>query len=222
MAKLKGKARARASRKKILKRRNSHFSRRKELLSLIRKWDDPILKQVCDDVGPDEDISGIVKELKQVLRATDNGLGISASQIGYAKRVFASMPKGPGGDISIMINSKLIEESEERATFREGCLSYPGFYTPIERPIEVTFRYEDEDRKFYTRKFKAMAARVALHEHDHTYGICFVGEQYYKKDEEDESQSSYEVVESEDLKREKAEKANEENKVISEDVEQQS
>jgi len=220
MARLKGKARAKASRKKILKRRNAYFSRRKELLSLIKRWSDPVLKQVCDEVEPGEDISHIIKELKQVLNATKNGLGLSAPQIGYTKRVFASMPKGPGGDISIMINSKIIEESEERTTFREGCLSYPDFYTPIERPVEVTFRYEDEDRKSHTRKFKAMAARVALHEHDHTYGICAVGEEYYKKDEEDESQSSYEIVESEDLKREKAEKAEKENEVISEDVEQ--
>lgn len=213
MAKLKGKARARASRKKILRRRNAYFSRKKELLSLIRKWDDPILKQVCEDVGPDEDISGIVKELKQVLRATDNGLGISASQIGYTKRVFASMPKGSGGDIFIIINSKLIKESEGRATFREGCLSYPNFYTPIDRPVEITLQYEDEDRKFHKKKFKGMEARVALHEHDHTFGICVVGEEYYKKDEKDEkdeSQSSYEIVESEDLKREKTEKAEKE------------
>lgn len=218
MAKLKGKARAKASRKKILKRRNAYFSKRKELLSLIRKWDDPILKQVCEDVSPDEDISYIVKKLKQVLNATKTGLGLSASQIGYAKRIFASMPKGSGEDISIIINSKLIEESEEKAAFREGCLSYPSFYIPVERSVEVTFQYEDEDRKSHTRKFKGMAARVVLHEHDHTYGICVVGEQYYKEDEVKENQSSYEVVESEDLKREKAEKAEKENEIISEDV----
>ena len=184
MAKLKGKARAKANRKKKLRSKNNYYIRRKELLSLIRKWDDPMLKQVCDTIAPDEDVSNIVKELKQVLGVAKNGLGITASQIGYAKRIFAIRPKGPGKDITIFINSKIIEESKERTTHGEGCLSYPGFYTHIERPIKLTLQYEDENRNSYERRFKDMEARIIFHEHDHTQGICLVGQSW--KEEENE------------------------------------
>lgn len=184
MAKLKGKARAKANKKKRLKNKNNYHIRNKELLSLIKKWDDPVLKQVCDTVGADEDVSNIIKELKQVLGAAKNGLGIAASQIGYAKRIFAIRPKGPGKNITIFINSKIIEESKERISRSEGCLSYPGFYTYIERPVKLTLQYEDENRNSNEIRFKDMEACIIFHEHDHTSGICLVG-QFWEKEKDE-------------------------------------
>jgi len=176
MAKLKGKARAKSNKKKKLKSKNDYYIRRKELLSLIKKWDNPVLKQVCDTVAPDEDVSNIIKELKQVLGVASNGLGLAASQIGYAKRIFAIHPKGSGKNITIFINSEIVEESKEMTTHSEGCLSYPNFYTHIERPAKLTIRYEDENRNLYTSDFKDMEACIIFHEHDHTFGICLVGQ----------------------------------------------
>jgi peptide deformylase len=182
MARLKGKARARASHKEKLKKQNDYFLRRKKLLSHIRKWDDPILKQRCEPVSVFDDVTNIVKELKSVLAVTDNGLGISASQIGYAKRIFVIRPDIGSGVMTTFINSNITEESKERSVRREGCLSYPDFYMNINRPSEVTISYEDESRNHQKETFKGMEACVILHEHDHAQGICLVGEGYYNKD----------------------------------------
>ena len=184
MSKPKGKARAKASKRKRLKSQNDYFLRKKRLLAKIRKWQDPMLSRVCETVEPGEDISEIVKDLKQVLAVTDNGVGLAAPQVGYAKRVFAMRSKGKGGGITILINTKIVEESTERVQRREGCLSYPNYYTVVERPNEVTMQYETEDRKQTQKKFKDMEACIALHEHDHTYGVCLVGDAYYHQDEE--------------------------------------
>ena len=183
MARIKGKTRAKINRKKRLKSKNSYYLKRKSLLSRIRKWNDPILKRVCDIVSPDEDVSEIVKELKSVLKVTDNGLGLAASQIGYVKRIFV-MRASIKGDIKVVINSNIVEESEEKEVREEGCLSFPGFYTKIERSSTLTILYEDELRSSHKVKFKGVEAMVASHEHDHNFGICLVGEDYRKSLEE--------------------------------------
>ncbi len=219
MTRLKGKARAKANKKKRLKSKNDYYVKKKKLLSKIRKWDDPILEKASESLSVFDDVSEIIKELKDTLAATDNGLGIAASQIGYLKKIFVIRPDMKSGEMKVFINSNIIEEGEKRSVFNEGCLSYPDFYVSIDRPSEITLSYEDESRKFKKATFKDMVARIIFHEHDHTQGVCLVAEEWKKKDEVEETSSSYEIVESEDLKREKAEK---ENEVISEDVSQQS
>jgi peptide deformylase len=65
----------------------------------------------------------------------------------------------------------------------------------IDRPAEITLEYEDEKFKAHSKRFKGLDACVACHEHDHTLGICLVGDAWNKeeKDEvisEDVEQSS--------------------------------
>lgn len=190
MTKNKGKARDRARKKAKNKQKNDHFERRKRLRARIRKFDDPILTQDCLPVGPDEDISNLIRELKQVLNATDTGVGLAAPQIGYKKKVFAIRPRISSGTITIFINSVIKEEGKERVTRREGCLSYPDFFTAIERPSTVLLEYEDEQRQKHTKKFKEMEACIIFHEHDHTTGVCIVGQEWKKSQQPEQEQEN--------------------------------
>jgi peptide deformylase len=188
MTRLKGKARDKARKKQRNKNKNTYFLRKKKILSKIRKWDDPILKETCSPVDPSEDISEIVKELKSVLMMSDNGLGIAASQIGYAKRIFVTRPNVTSSNITVFVNASITKESEERSKRGEACLSYPGVVSVTDRPAEITIEYEDEKFKVHSKRFKGLDACVACHEHDHTLGICLVGDAWKEslKEEEDE------------------------------------
>lgn len=188
MARLKGKARDRARKKQKNKDNNSYFLRKKKILSEIRKWDDPILKETCSPVDSTEDISGIVKELKSVLMLSNNGLGIAASQIGYAKRIFVTRPDVISGNLTVFVNATIISEGKEREKRGEGCLSYPGFVAVVDRPAEIVVSYEDENFKVHESRHKGLDACVICHEHDHTLGICLVGDAYREslKEEKDE------------------------------------
>jgi peptide deformylase len=206
MTRLKGKARDKAKKKQKNKDKNSYFLRKKKLLSKIRKWDDPILKETCSPVDPSEDISEIVKEMKSILMLSDNGLGLAASQIGIDKRIFVTRPRVDSGNITVFVNATITSESKEREKRGEGCLSYPGIVAVIERPAEIVIAYEDEKFKEHEDRLKGLAACVACHEHDHTLGVCLVGDAYRKSEEEKEENGS--ILE-------------EATEVISEDVEQQ-
>ena len=182
MAKLTGKAKDRARQKQKNRDKNSRFLRKKNLLSKILKWDDPILKETCDTVDPTEDISEIIKEMKSILMVSINGLGIAASQIGYTKRIFITRPMTTStiDEVKVFINSSIALEGEEKEKRGEGCLSVGSHVAVIERPSEVTIGYQDENFKDHTKKFKGLEAKVIFHEHDHNFGICLVGDDYEK------------------------------------------
>jgi len=190
MARLKGKARDKARKKQKNRDNNSYFLRKKKILSKIRKWDDPILKETCSPVDPTEDISEIVKELKSVLMLSDNGLGIAASQIGYTKRIFVTRPTVTSSKITVFVNASIISESKEKSRRGEGCLSYPGVVAIIDRPADIVVAYEDENFKVHEGRYKGLDACVICHERDHNLGICLVGKAW--KEQETKEQETKE------------------------------
>lgn len=181
MSSLKGKARVRANIKARNRAKNFSSIRRKNFVSQIKKWEDPVLKKTCSPVdfsneSEKEEVLDIVQEMEDVLRATKNGVGISASQIGYSKRIIMFFSNGDRDKVQVCINPSIIEKSEETQINKEGCLSYPDFYFPIVRPQKLKVMFEDIDGKEQTVEYEGFEAAVVGHEYDHTVGVCLVGE----------------------------------------------
>ena len=71
----------------------------------------------CKSVEEGEEIGAqLLKELG------DKGIGLAANQIGINNRVCVINVKEP----VVLINPEIIEKSEEKFGFMEGCLSFPG------------------------------------------------------------------------------------------------
>ncbi len=170
----KRKARAKNVKKDKNKKKNAEFLKKKSLISRIRTGEDPILREVCSDVKKGEPISHIVEEMKAVLLSSKNGVGLSASQIGYPKKIFIAKSCSPPYDIKAYINATIVKESTEMETMIEGCLSYPGVYKKIERPSSITIEYNDEELRAHNLELHGMDARIICHEIDHTSGVCRV------------------------------------------------
>lgn len=114
----------------------------------------------------------------------NNGMGLSACQVGLPYAVFAMV----GEPNHVMFNPKIVDVSEEKISLEEGCLSFPGIVAPIERPRHVKVRFTGPDGQTTTKKFTGMSARVVLHEMDHLDGVLFFNrlsrlkrEQLFKK-----------------------------------------
>lgn len=130
--------------------------------------DDPILKQPCEKfnfINPQRDIIELANELIQAMN-DNNGLGISANQIGIPLQVFV-MRTNP---TVVVINPKIIEYSKETVELEEGCLSYPGDLVKVDRPTWIVARFHGVNGKGETHKFEGMTARVFQHEYDHMIG----------------------------------------------------
>lgn len=132
------------------------------------------------DIKDKEAIAELVADLKDTLVKAD-GCGLAAPQIGISKRVL--IVTGEGLDDSYpylkgfrrtMINPTVLEESEEKCTFSEGCLSVPGIYADVTRPASIKLHYYDEQLNEVTEVLDKFACRMVQHELDHLDGTMFV------------------------------------------------
>lgn len=102
-----------------------------------------------------------------------DGVGLAAPQVGVSKRIFVIDTRKEGQRYTF-INPELIETSIEVGSYEEGCLSIPGMYSDIVRPLEVTIQAQDVKGKPFTLHASELLARAILHELDHLNGILFI------------------------------------------------
>jgi peptide deformylase len=56
----------------------------------------------------------------------------------------------------------------------EGCLSFPGIFTPVERSLRAIVRAQDVKGEWFELDGMELTARCMLHETDHCDGIVFL------------------------------------------------
>jgi len=74
----------------------------------------------------------------------------------------------------VLINPKIVAESNEASTYEEGCLSIPDYFADVERPASVTIEYADRHGKPQVMKADGVLATCAQHEIDHLDGKLFI------------------------------------------------
>lgn len=115
-------------------------------------------------------------ELFHILKETmckENGVGLSACQIGLPYSVFiVGNPADPDTIIPVF-NPKIVDYSEETDVQEEGCLTFPGLYVKVRRSLQIRARYTTHENVTDTIKFSGFTARVFQHEFDHLQGIVY-------------------------------------------------
>jgi peptide deformylase len=77
----------------------------------------------------------------------------------------------PEGQIGALVNPVLDWTSEETETAAEGCLSIPGIWIDVARPVRVRMRALDERGERVEIDAEMPEARVLQHELDHLDGV---------------------------------------------------
>lgn len=105
-----------------------------------------------------------------------NGVGLAAPQVGILRRavlvIETNVPEGDEEYIIELINPEIIETSGEQ-TGAEGCLSVPGEYGIVTRPMNVKVRAQDRYGEWFVVEGTGLTARCFCHEIDHLDGIVF-------------------------------------------------
>lgn len=138
------------------------------------------MKKVCEPVAAlDGEITGLIQDLLDTMRAGPGSVGVAAPQVGVTRRVcvvdvsVSKLGRDSNHGLLIMINPEIISR-EGAATMREGCMSIPDYTGDVERATCITVRFRDGDdtlREFETCGFEAVAIQ---HEMDHLDGILFL------------------------------------------------
>lgn len=158
-----------------------------------------VLYQIAKEV-PIKDITSphirrVIQDMSDTLRASADGIGIAAPQIGVSLRIFlaseetlaivtSSSPPHPAQDAHgndkekwrhiVFINPKLLKASRKKIEDSEGCLSVPNVFGTVPRAEKVKMAAYDEHGKKFERGASGLFARLLQHEIDHLGGHLFV------------------------------------------------
>lgn len=142
-------------------------------LRQIRKVGDEILRKKSRVVETvDERIVELLNDMYDTLKASDDGIGLAAPQIGVLKRLVVIDLTEEDGEVYKLVNPVIIRSKGEQVC-REGCLSVPGVLGDVVRPKEVVVEALNEKGKKIKIKAKDLLAIVLCHEIDHLDGILF-------------------------------------------------
>ena len=132
---------------------------------------DPILRHPAVDldykgnVDPEE----LSKEMAPLM-FEHGGIGLAAPQVGLNYRMFLM---GDPESAVACFNPSIVDMSPETTYDVEGCLSFPGLFLKVQRPIEVVTEFTDSNGELQTMTFTEIMARCFCHELEHIDGVLY-------------------------------------------------
>ena len=139
------------------------------LREIIKKGDE-VLNKKCHPVTKfDEKLHTLLDDMGETLRQAD-GVGLSAPQVGILRQVVVVINEND--ELIELVNPEIIQSSGEQFGL-EGCLSVPGRYGFVKRPMVVRVRAQDRDGNTFEVEDQGLTARCFCHEIDHLSGHLF-------------------------------------------------
>ena len=149
---------------------------------------DPTLSKVSRPVTNfDERLHILLDDMRETL-ARANGMGLAAPQVGILRRVVLVM--NSRDEVLELVNPVILSQEGEQDGL-EGCLSVPGYYGMVKRPMKVRVRAQDRYGKEFEVEDVEQTARCVCHELEHLDGHLFSehAEKLYTVEELDEMMS---------------------------------
>mgnify|MGYP000545434112 CR=1 FL=1 len=142
------------------------------MLDIYTLGEDVLRKKTEKVTEFDSSLTMLIDAMFETMEESD-GIGLAAPQVGILKQFFVVDTRKQNEKIAF-INPQIIDMSHEIGAYEEGCLSIPGMYYNIDRPLEVTVQAQDVKGKSFTVKASGLLARVIQHEYDHLQGTLFI------------------------------------------------
>ena len=144
---------------------------------------DAFLRTISTPVeAVDDEVRTLVADMFETMYDAP-GIGLAAIQVGVPKRVLVIdlQPDPEEGEEDaprrrepqVFINPVITWESEEYASYNEGCLSVPELYADVERPARIRATWLDETGASHDQEIDGMLATCLQHEMDHLNGVLF-------------------------------------------------
>ena len=132
--------------------------------------EDPVLHKKCHPVTRfDAKLGRLMDDLKETL-AHANGAGLAAPQVGILRR--AVVVVDAEDQMLELINPEIIWTEGEQDGL-EGCLSVPGRWGMVKRPMKARVRAQDRTGTWFEAEGEEIVARCFCHELEHLDGHLF-------------------------------------------------
>ncbi|WP_127347298.1 peptide deformylase [Pseudidiomarina mangrovi] len=139
----------------------------------ILKYPDPRLRTVAKPIA--EVTDAVRKQIDDMFETMyeSNGVGLAATQVDYHWRLFVADCSNDQNEPLVFINPEITEKDGLFGN-EEGCLSFPGVYTKVERAGTVTVSALDRNGERFSLTADGLLAICIQHELDHLNGVLFV------------------------------------------------
>lgn len=136
----------------------------------LRVYPDPVLRKKTQPVAHfDEEFKNLVTDLVRLMDEHD-GVGFAAPQAGVSLKLAVVFYQG---ELHVLANPTILS-SEGEQDGEEGCLSFPGIFGEVRRPMKVLIRHQDIDGNERETVGEGLLARAFLHEMDHLEGKLLI------------------------------------------------
>ena len=139
----------------------------------ILNYPDPRLHKVASIVDEiNSEIISIVRDMTETMYAAP-GIGLSATQVNYHKKIIIIDISEKKDDLLILINPEIVSSDGQQES-QEGCLSVPGIYETVKRASEISIRALNVDGDLIEFVADGKLSICIQHEMDHLMGKVFV------------------------------------------------
>jgi len=156
------------------------------LRTILTEGEDTLYRKSREVVKFDERLHTLLDDMAETMNQA-NGVGLAAPQVGILRRVVVVHT---GEEVLEIINPEILETSGEQDGL-EGCLSIPGRYGLVKRPMKVKIRAQDRNGEWYEAEGEGLIARAFCHEIEHLDGILY-NKRAYKMLTQQELEEYYE------------------------------
>ena len=145
------------------------------LRTILMKGDSGLEKKSRQVTSFNRRIHTLIDDMLETLRDA-GGVGLAAPQVGILRRVVIVLETNVAEDEEEhyieLVNPEIVEvEGEQEGA--EGCLSIPGEFGIVKRPMRVLLRAQDRFGEPFEVWGEGLTARAFCHETDHLDGILF-------------------------------------------------
>src|SRR5262245_46583327 len=111
----------------------------------ILEFPDPRLRTIAKPVTEfDDALSQLIDDMFETMYEAP-GIGLAATQVNVHKQVVVMDLSEDRSEPRVFINPTVEELTHDMGQYQEGCLSVPGFYENVDRPLRVRVKAQDRD-----------------------------------------------------------------------------
>lgn len=141
-----------------------------------------ILRMKSKRIGfVDDSIRDLANDMIQTTLDWDHdsefGAALAAIQIGEPLKLTVvrnDFDDAKSKEFTTLVNPEIVKSSNENVSDVEGCLSVPGVYGRVSRPLKIKVKAQDINGDPIRLTLEGFPARVLQHEIDHMNGIIFL------------------------------------------------
>lgn len=141
-----------------------------------------ILRMKSKRIGfVDDSIRDLANDMIQTTLDWDHdsefGAALAAIQIGEPLKLTVvrnDFDDAKSKEFTTLVNPEIVRSSNENVSDVEGCLSVPGVYGRVSRPLKIKVKAQDIKGDPIRLTLEGFPARVLQHEIDHMNGVIFL------------------------------------------------